>query len=134
LEEEKALFSGDHVMGWSTTVIAPPDGDMAAYFTSLERLLPRPDARYYPTHGEPIDDPQTFVRLLLQHRTAREDQILACLRLGLNTLQAMVPVIYAEVDRRLHPAAAQSTRAHLAKLAQEGRVTKAGETYRLNRT
>src|SRR5690606_2216464 len=85
LEEERALFSGDHVMGWSTTVISPPDGNMTDYYNSLRRLLPREDRRYYPTHGAPIDerttgrDPQRFVEALLAHRMGRETQIIDCL-------------------------------------------------------
>jgi glyoxylase-like metal-dependent hydrolase (beta-lactamase superfamily II) len=127
--DEKAFFPGDHVMGWSTTVIGPPDGDMAAYFASLETLLLRDDVRYYPTHGAPIDNPQAFVRLLIDHRLAREAQILAAIRLGLHTIPAMVAVIYAEVDKRLHAAAGLSVKAHLNKLVQDGSVYGDGGRY-----
>jgi glyoxylase-like metal-dependent hydrolase (beta-lactamase superfamily II) len=122
LKEERAFFPGDHVMGWSTTVIAPPDGDMTAYFGSLEKLIPRDDARYYPTHGAPIERPQDFVRGLIAHRKAREAQVIAAIRLGLRTIPDMVAVIYAEVDKRLHAAAGQSVKAHLNKLIQDGAV------------
>lgn len=120
--EGRALFSGDHVMGWSTTVIVPPDGDMAEYFASLRRLAQRDDTRYYPTHGNPIVDPQRFVTQLIAHRQAREAQIEACLRAGIADLADLVRVIYSEVDARLHPAAAMSVRAHLLHMEAEGRV------------
>lgn len=129
LKEERAFFPGDHVMGWSTTVIAPPDGDMAAYFASLEKLLPRGDRRYYPTHGAPIDNPHDFVRGLIDHRLAREAQVLAAIRLGLQTVPEMVAVIYVEVDKRLHPAAGLSVKAHLNKLVADGTVRFDGGQY-----
>lgn len=122
LREEQCLFSGDHVMGWSTTVIVPPDGDMAQYFASLDTLLRRSDRRYYPTHGNPIEDPATFVARLIEHRHARERQLLACLAHGLVRIPEMVAVIYSEVDARLHPAAAMSVLAHLAHMVATGRV------------
>ena len=122
LREEKALFSGDHVMGWSTTVIAPPDGDMAQYFASLERLTSRDDRTYYPTHGNPIREPQAFVRALIQHRHARERQIEACLKRGLTRIPDMVAVIYSEIDKKLHAAAAMSVLAHLQYMVANGRA------------
>ena len=122
LADGSAFFPGDHVMGWSTTVIAPPDGDMAAYFRSLERLLGLPDATYYPTHGNPITRPHAYVRQLIAHRHAREAQIAACLARGLVTIADMVPVIYSEVDARLHPAAARSVLAHLQHMVATGRA------------
>ena len=121
LREERALFTGDHVMGWSTTVIVPPDGDMAQYFDSLNRLLLREDQRYYPTHGNPIDAPAHFVRQLIAHRHARERQIEACMTAGLERIQDMVPVIYSEIDSRMHPAAALSVQAHLEHMSATGR-------------
>lgn len=130
LKEERAFFPGDHVMGWSTTVIGPPDGDMTAYFDSLHKLLPRDDVRYYPTHGAPIDSPQDFVRGLIDHRLAREAQVLAAIRLGLNTIPEMVAVIYADVDKRLHPAAGLSVKAHLNKLVRDGSVAMDTGRYR----
>ncbi len=122
LREEKALFTGDHVMGWSTTVVAPPDGDMAAYMQSLRKLLARDDGILYPTHGGPVTDPAPFVRSYIAHRQEREAQIVAAIRDGLCTIPEMVARIYADVDKRLHPAAARSVLAHLIQLEQEGRV------------
>lgn len=134
LEEERALFPGDHVMGWSTTVIVPPDGDMAAYLASLERLTGRAEAVYYPTHGAPIGGPhdalarvpQDFVRTLIAHRRAREGQILARLEAGPQRIPEMVRAIYADVDPRLHAAAALSVHAHLIALVAEGRAAAEG--------
>jgi glyoxylase-like metal-dependent hydrolase (beta-lactamase superfamily II) len=131
LEEEAALFSGDHVMGWSTTVVAPPDGDMAAYMASLAKLLDRDDAIYHPTHGEPVTDPQRFVRGLITHRKQRENQILKLLGEGPQAIPAMVAVMYAMVDTRLHPAAGRSVLAHLIDLRARGMVADAGADWRL---
>ncbi|HEX3809337.1 MAG TPA: MBL fold metallo-hydrolase [Rhizomicrobium sp.] len=122
LREEKALFTGDHVMGWSTTVVAPPDGDMTAYMASLRKLLPRDDRTFYPTHGAPITQPQAFVQAYIDHRLEREAQILACIRDGHSTIPQMVARMYADVDKRLHPAAARSVLAHLIQLEHEGHV------------
>jgi glyoxylase-like metal-dependent hydrolase (beta-lactamase superfamily II) len=122
LEQERALFTGDHVMGWSTTVISPPDGDMAAYFSSLERLLQRDDAIYYPTHGAPVLSPKPLVQGLIDHRHQREAQICAVLANGPMTLAQMVLVIYKDVDARLHPAAARSVTAHLIRMIKIGRI------------
>lgn len=128
LHEEKALFSGDHVMGWSTTVISPPDGNMTDYYASLDKLLPRDDVRYYPTHGAPIDamntshSPQHFVRALIRHRQAREAQIVACLKARPQTIPQMVATMYADVPKYLHPAAARSVLAHLIHMVEDGRV------------
>jgi glyoxylase-like metal-dependent hydrolase (beta-lactamase superfamily II) len=131
LEEEKALFTGDHVMGWSTTVVAPPDGDMAAYMASLAKLLDRDDAIYHPTHGEPVTDPQRFVRGLITHRKQRENQILKLLGDGPQAIPAMVAVMYAMVDKRLHPAAGRSVLAHLIDLEARGRVVRSGDSWSL---
>ena len=131
LRQEKALFTGDHVMGWSTTVVTPPDGDMAAYMASLRKLLTRDDAVLYPTHGGPIREPKPFVQAYIDHRLEREAQILACLRGGTRTIPAMVARMYADVDKRLHPAASRSVLAHLIQLEQEGRVTAKDGYYRL---
>jgi glyoxylase-like metal-dependent hydrolase (beta-lactamase superfamily II) len=131
LEEEKALFTGDHVMGWSTTVVAPPDGDMAAYMASLAKLLDRDDAIYHPTHGEPVTEPQRFVRGLITHRKQRENQILKLLGDGPQAIPAMVAVMYAMVDKRLHPAAGRSVLAHLIDLEARSRVTRAGDLWSL---
>ena len=131
LAEEKALFSGDHVMGWSTTVVAPPDGDMAAYMASLRKLLDRDDAIYHPTHGEPVTEPQRFVRGLITHRKQRENQILRLLGEGTDAIPAMVAMMYAMVDKRLHPAAERSVLAHLIDLQAQGRVQPAGAGWQL---
>ena len=131
LPQEKALFTGDHVMGWSTTVVAPPDGDMAAYMASLRKLLDRDDAIYHPTHGDPVTDPQRFVRGLITHRRQRETQILKLLGDGPSTIAAMVAQMYAMVDKRLHPAAGRSVLAHLIDLQARGVVGADGESWRL---
>ncbi len=131
LREEKALFTGDHVMGWSTTVVAPPDGDMAAYMASLRKLLSRDDRILYPTHGAPVTDPKPFVAAYIEHRLEREAQILAAIGEGLSTIPEMVARIYADVDKRLHPAAARSVLAHLIQLEREGRVKSRSGRYSL---
>ena len=123
LKEEKALFCGDHVMGWSTTVVAPPDGDMGDYLSSLRKLLARDDAVYWPAHGGPIHDPQAFVAAYLAHRLEREAQIVAALKDGVTDIPAMVERIYAGLDPRLKPAAGLSVLAHLLWLIKQGRVT-----------
>ena len=126
LEEESALFSGDHVMGWSTTVVSPPDGDMAAYMASLDRLRARSDSIYYPTHGAPIRRPAPFVKALAAHRRAREAQILRCLADGAGAVPAMVRTMYAGLDPRLRGAAGRSVLAHLLHLEQRGRAVRDG--------
>ena len=127
LAEEKALFTGDHVMGWSTTVVAPPDGDMAAYMASLRKLLDRDDVIYHPTHGEPVTEPQRFVKHLLAHRKQRENQVLRAIGEGLVTIPAMVAAMYAQIDKRLHPAAGRSVLAHLLDLEARGQVARIGD-------
>lgn len=131
LAEEKALFTGDHVMGWSTTVVAPPDGDMADYVASLRKLLERDDAIYHPTHGEPVNEPQRFVRGLITHRKQRENQILKLLADAPRDIPALVAVMYAQVDHRLHPAAGRSVLAHLIDLRARGIVMDAGTEWQL---
>lgn len=122
LREEQSLFSGDHVMGWSTTVVLPPDGNMRTYVGSLRKLLSRTDARVWPTHGPPIDDPAPFIEALISHREAREAQILQCLHDGLERIPEMVAVMYVDVDPVLHFAAGRSVLAHLIDLVESGRV------------
>ena len=117
-----ALFSGDHVMGWSTTVVSPPDGDMAAYMTSLDKLTARSDNVYYPGHGDRIDKPQRLVRGLLGHRKQREGQILRLLAEAAMTIPAMVDRMYVGLDPRLVPAAERSVLAHLYDLDARGMV------------
>jgi glyoxylase-like metal-dependent hydrolase (beta-lactamase superfamily II) len=131
LAEERALFSGDHVMGWSTTIVSPPDGDMAAYMGSLAKLQARPDALYYPAHGPIIENPHKLLGGLVLHRRQREAQILAEVREGEGCISAMVPHIYRDVDSRLYPAAARSILAHLIDLEGRGLVVQEGEEWRI---
>ncbi|HSC60957.1 MAG TPA: MBL fold metallo-hydrolase [Rhizomicrobium sp.] len=131
LKEENALFTGDHVMGWSTTVVTPPDGDMAQYTASVKKLMARDDAVLYPTHGAPVTDPKPFLAAYLEHRLDRERQIVACIGEGLSTIPEMVARMYVDVDKRLHPAASRSVLAHLIQLEGEGRVVNDGGRYRL---
>jgi glyoxylase-like metal-dependent hydrolase (beta-lactamase superfamily II) len=126
LKEEKALFTGDHVMGWSTTVVAPPDGDMGDYLASLKKLLARDDRIYWPAHGGAVRDPQVFVAAYLAHRLEREAQILAALKDGVGRIPEMVNRIYIGLDRRLLPAAGLSVLAHLLELVKQGRVAASG--------
>ena len=125
LVEENALFTGDHVMGWSTTVVSPPDGDMAAYMHSLDKLMARTDAVYYPAHGEPVTKPQQFVRSLAGHRKQREKQILRMLENGEGVIADMVLKMYAGIDDRLYGAAGRSVLAHLIDLRDRGQVREA---------
>lgn len=127
LEEENALFSGDHIMGWSTTVITPPDGDMGDYFASLAKVRARNFDTLWPTHGAPVREVGPFVDAYIAHRRAREAQILEALGAGFTQIPAMVPSLYAAVDPRLHPAAALSVLAHMNQLVKEGRVVARGE-------
>ena len=120
LPQERALFSGDHVMGWSTTVVAPPDGDMAAYMRSLEKLQRRGDEVFWPTHGGPIRDPQRHVAALTEHRLARRRAVLAALTARPATPAALVGQVYPGLDPRLTGAAAQSLLAHLIELGEAG--------------
>lgn len=131
LTEEQALFSGDHVMGWSTTVVSPPDGDMAQYIASCRKLLARKDSVLYPTHGAPITAPQTFIAQLIAHRLEREAQIVACIGDGVAEIPAMVARLYANVDAGLHRAAARSVEAHLIALERAGRVTRSMNHFHL---
>ena len=110
------LFSGDHVMGWSTSVIAPPDGDMAAYMASLDKLLARPDRVYWPTHGPAILEPQRHVRAFIAHRREREAGIVDCLKAGLDAVPDIVARLYVGLDPALRPAAGRSVLAHLIDL------------------
>ena len=122
LIEENTLFSGDHVMGWSTSVISPPDGHMGDYLFQLARMRDRDFTRLWPTHGPAVESPSAFIQAYIDHRLAREDQILACLADGHETIRDMVAVIYADGDKRLHPAAAHSALAHVIHLVELGKV------------
>ena len=126
LREEQALFTGDHVMGWSTTVIAPPDGDMTAYLASLRLILDRDDATLWPTHGGPVTEPRPYLEAYLAHRLERERQVLRCVRAGMSRIPDIVTELYAAVPKELHPAAARSVLAHLVKLVDEGQVRSDG--------
>jgi len=125
------LFTGDHVMGWSTTVIAPPDGDMADYMASLDRLLARDDRLYFPAHGPAVEKPRAHVRALITHRRMREKQILERLGQGIGRIPAMVETMYRAVDPRLHPAAGRSVLAHLIDLERRGLIGREGEEWTL---
>jgi len=131
LPEAQALFSGDHVMGWSTTVVSPPDGDMTAYMASLDLLMGREDEVYYPAHGEPIANPRRLVRGLLGHRKQREGQILRLLRSGAASMPVpdMVASMYVGIDPRLHGAAGRSVLAHLIDLERRGLVAPSGDGW-----
>jgi len=122
LQSEAALFTGDHVMGWSTSVIVPPNGHMGDYLTNLTRLLARDDRIYYPTHGAPIENPQSYVLALINHRRQREANILDCLHNGTTRIEDIVEELYQSVPRHLHPAAAQSVRAHIIHLEEQGLI------------
>ena len=129
LRESGALFSGDHIMGWSTTVVSPPDGDMAAYMASLDKLLGRPDRIYYPAHGEPVTEPRRFVRAVAAHRRSRERQILDLLEQQPQPIPTMVEVMYRGIDPRLHRAAGRSVLAHLLDLEARDRVWRDGDNW-----
>jgi glyoxylase-like metal-dependent hydrolase (beta-lactamase superfamily II) len=131
LPEEQALFSGDHVMGWSTTIVSPPDGDMAAYMASLARLQDREEGIYYPAHGPVIEKPLKLLRGLILHRKQREAQVLGALGREGRRIEDMVPGMYKGVDERLYPAAARSVLAHLIDLANRGLAEREGEAWRL---
>ena len=122
LREEQALFCGDHVMGWSTTIVSPPDGHMGAYIASLERLLEGDDRTYWPTHGAPIRDPGPFVESLIEHRRLRARQIEACLRDGIDTIPAMVDRLYHDLPVAMHPAAARSVLSTIIHLVEQGDI------------
>ena len=131
LHEEKALFVGDHIMGWSTTVVSPPDGDMADYMRSLELLISRDDAIYYPAHGDPITTPQRTARGHLGHRKQREGQILRLIGEGIGAIPDMVQRMYVGIDPRLHGAAGRSVLAHLLDLEARGTVAEHAEDWTL---
>jgi len=124
LLESGALFTGDHVMGWSTTVVSPPDGDMAAYMQSLSKLQAREDLVYYPAHGPAVTKPQQFVRSMIGHRRQREAQILRLLGETQATIPEMVAQMYKGLDPRLTGAAGRSVLAHLLDLETQGRIAR----------
>ena len=127
LKEENCLFSGDHIMGWSTTVITPPDGDMSDYLASLALIRARGFATLWPTHGPPIRDVTPFIDAYAEHRQQRIDQILTALAAGPARVKDLVPRLYADVDARLWPAAARSMQAAMIHLERLGRIATGGE-------
>jgi glyoxylase-like metal-dependent hydrolase (beta-lactamase superfamily II) len=131
LAEEQALFTGDHVMGWSTSVIAPPDGNMGDYLRSLEKLIVRGDKVLYPTHVSPIATPGPLLRAYLTHRRMREGQIAAVLTQGESSIAAIQARLYAGLKPALVPAALLTVRAHLEHMIEDGKVARDGEIYRL---
>lgn len=126
LHDGETLFSGDHVMGWSTTVVAPPDGAMRDYLASLDKLAARTEQRYLPGHGGVIDDARSYVDALKQHRGAREAAILARLAAGDRTIPEIVSAVYRDTNPLLHPAAGLSVLAHLEDLVASGKVASSG--------
>ncbi len=121
-QEQRALFTGDHVMGWSTSVVGPPAGDIASYLASLRKLLARDDLTLWPTHGPPVRDPQPFVTAYLQHRLDREAQILERLGAGRFAIPDIVADLYVDVRPELYEPAGWAVLGHLVKLVEEGRV------------
>ncbi len=131
LQESGALFTGDHVMKWSTTVVSPPDGNMADYMASLQKLYDRDDRIYYPAHGPAVDKPKQLVRGMIGHRRQREAQIIRLLADEPHAIPDMVAAMYKGLDPRLEGAAGRSVLAHLIDLEVQGRVRDDGETWRL---
>ena len=122
LEQENVMFSGDHVMGWNTTIVSPPDGNMAEYLASLRRCIDRDDVMYLPGHGPEIGNPRPFVRAYLNHRLMREGEIMRCLNDGAATIREMVKRMYAHLPETMHGAAARSVLAHMEHMVETGRV------------
>jgi glyoxylase-like metal-dependent hydrolase (beta-lactamase superfamily II) len=127
--EDGVVFTADHVMGWSSSVVSPPQGDMAAYFASLQRLLAREDRLYLPGHGPAVTEPLAHTASLLNHRLAREGAVLAELQAGPQDVAGLVAALYVSLADHLRPAAGRSVLAHLLKLRDEGRVVQNGETW-----
>ncbi len=122
LAEESILFTGDHIMGWNTTVVSPPDGNMGEYMASLERCLARDDGAYWPGHGPHIPDPLPFAGAYRAHRRMREEEILACLEAGIATIPDMVERMYQHIPPTMHGAAGRSVLAHLEHMVETGRA------------
>jgi glyoxylase-like metal-dependent hydrolase (beta-lactamase superfamily II) len=131
LVESGALFTGDHVMKWSTSVVSPPDGDMSDYLASLQKLYERTDRIYYPAHGPAVENPRQLVRGMIGHRRQRERQILKLLEAGEGHIPDMVAAMYKGLDPRLTGAAGRSVLAHLIDLQNQGRVAAQGEGWHL---
>ncbi|NEJ17559.1 MBL fold metallo-hydrolase [Rhizobium leguminosarum] len=126
LEGRDILFSGDHVMAWSTSIVAPPDGSMADYMESLDRLIARDDRLLLPGHGGPVTQPSTFLKALKAHRLRREQAVLARVQAGDQRIAEMVKVIYRDTDPKLHGAAALSVLAHIEDLLERGEIAADG--------
>ncbi len=122
LPDHGVMLPGDHVMAWSTTIVAPPDGSMNAYMKSLDKLMARIEARYFPSHGGEVNNPKVFLKQLRQHRQMRSDAILERLRAGDTDIMTMVKAIYTDVDPKLHGAAALNVLAQLDDLIAQGVV------------
>ncbi|MDT8279316.1 MAG: MBL fold metallo-hydrolase [Erythrobacter sp.] len=131
LEESGSLFTGDHVMGWSTSVVIPPDGDMGDYMASLEKLMARDDVRYHSAHGAAIEKPRQLVRGMIGHRRQREAQILRLLGEAARPVSDFIPAMYKGLDPRLIPAAEMSVTAHLIDLEKRGAVRRTDSVWRV---
>jgi glyoxylase-like metal-dependent hydrolase (beta-lactamase superfamily II) len=129
LEESGALFTGDHVMGWSTSVVIPPDGDMGDYMASLDKLMAREDVRYHSAHGAAIEKPRQLVRGMIGHRRQRETQILRLLGEAPRPVSGFIPEMYKGLDPRLIPAAEMSVTAHLIDLEKRGSARRDGTIW-----
>ena len=127
LREEKALFTGDHVMGWSTTLISPPDGSMQDYYNSLNMMMTRDDKRYYPTHGLPIENPLSFIKNTLEHRLSRDQEIMHALEGQRYSIKDLVGIVYPDLNKNLHDAARRTILAHLIRLVALGELESDGK-------
>ena len=127
LREENTLFSGDHIMGWSTSVVSPPDGHMGDYLESLRKVQARSFETVRPTHGPAIKQVDDFLSAYIDHRLTREAQILSAIEAGHKKILNIVKHIYTDIDKRLHPAAAHSVLAHLIHMRETGRVSAQGK-------
>jgi glyoxylase-like metal-dependent hydrolase (beta-lactamase superfamily II) len=127
LDEERTLFTGDHIMAWSTSIISPPDGDMKSYMASLDLLLERDDDLYWPTHGPSVIETKKHVEAFIEHRRERERQIIECLQGGIRKIRDMVPGMYADLPEFMYPFAGQSVFASVVYLIELGRVSCEGE-------
>ena len=127
LREEKALFTGDHVMGWSTTLISPPDGSMQDYYNSLNMMMTRDDKIYYPTHGLPIENPLSFIKNTLEHRLSRDQEIMHALEGQRYSIKDLVGIVYPDLSKNLHDAARRTILAHLIRLVALGELESDGK-------
>jgi glyoxylase-like metal-dependent hydrolase (beta-lactamase superfamily II) len=127
LTEENTLFSGDHIMGWSTSIVSPPDGSMKDYLRCLEDIKRREFSIVRPTHGPEITKVTPFIQAYIDHRYQREEQICASMKKGASTISEIVEIVYADIDKRLHPAASLSVLAHMVHMQDSGRITCCGD-------